>query len=519
MVYKNRSFFYIKQTSLIIAFWVAVSFVIHIWVAKNYDLHRDELLFVALGKHLEWGFASVPPFIGFISYLTQLLFSDLQFGLKFIAAIAGAGLVVVVGKTTIELGGKNEATFLSCVAVSLSPAYMATASLFQPVIFDIFLWTLSAYYFIKLLKTENTNFWYPFIIALAIGFLNKYNIVFEVAGFLSALIISSKRSLFLKKQFWFASIIGLLMVFPNLFWQFQNHFPVVDHMNELQRTQLSHLHISDFFVSQILDNAPAAWLWGFAIFAMILKKEEKWLRPLLVGFIITIALFAFGGAKHYYSFGLYPPLLSIGSFVVEKYWVSIRMKILKVVFALLMILISIFAMPIGVPLFSHQNMVSYFQKIKPIIGESLFTWEDRKVYSLTQDYADETGWKELANIAERAYSSLSMDEKNHAAIYCENYGQAGAIELYAKKIPLVVVSFSDNYLKWAPDSLNISTLIYVNNDPTEIRTHFESVTEFGILTDSFAREKNLPVFICRKPNAEWQNFYSNKTAQLKKVRF
>lgn len=519
MVNKNRFFFYIKPTSLIIAFWTSVSIIIHIWVAKNYDLHRDELLFVALGKHLDWGFTSVPPFIGFISYFAQLLFSDTQLGLKIFAAIAGAGLVLIVGRTTTELGGKNEATFLSCSAVTLSPAYVATASLFQPVIFDIFFWTFSAYYFIKLLKTENANFWYLFIITLAIGFLNKYNIVFELVGFLTALMISSKRKLFLKKQFWIASIIGLLLVSPNLFWQFQNHFPVIDHMNELQRTQLSHLHFSDFFLGQIIDNAPAAWLWVFALLAMILKNDEKWLRTIFLGFIITFALFAFGGAKHYYSLGLYPPLLAIGGFLIEKYWISIGMKILKVVFAVNMILISVILMPIGLPVFSHQNMVSYFKKIKPIIGEGLFTWEDRKVHSLTQDYADETGWLELANLAENAYLSLSRDEKKHVAIFCENYGQAGAIEFYAKNIPPIVISFSDNYLKWAPDSLNISTLVYVNYDPTEIRTHFDSVTEFGILTDSFAREKRLPVFICRKPNAEWQNFYCQKVAQLKKIRF
>ncbi len=506
------------SSTVLIAFFALVTFVVHLAVAKNFELHRDELLFVALGRHLDWGFASVPPFIGFLSYIAQLLFSDVAFGLKFFAALAGGGLVIVAGKITTELGGKNWAIFLACCAVALSPAYMATAALFQPVIFDILFWTLAAYYFIKLLKTQNENIWYPLILVWAIGFLNKYNIVFEIVGFILALLISSERKIFLKKQFWIAAFMGLLVVSPNIFWQIKNHFPVVYHMKELQRTQLSHLDLSDFFFGQILDNLPALWLWVLPIIVVFVKKEENWLRTYIVASVITFLLFAFGGAKHYYTFGMYPALIAIGGYIVEKYWSTSALTVLKYGLTMFMIIVSVFAAPIGLPILSRPDSVTYFQKIKPIIGNGLFTWENRKVYALTQDYADETGWQELARLVDSTYQSLSDDEKSHCAIYCENYGEAGAIELYSKNKFLKPVSFSDSYLTWASDSLNISTLIYVNDDPTEIKTHFETVTEFGRIENEYFRENHLPVFICRKPNDMWQRFYANKVAEIRKRR-
>ena len=502
--------------TIIIAFFALVTFVVHLSVAKNFELHRDELLFVALGKNLDWGYASVPPFIGFLSYTAQLLFSDVPFGLKFFAALAGSGLIVIVGKITTELGGKNWAIFLACCAVALSPAYMATAALFQPVIFDILFWTLAAFYFIKLLKTQNENIWYWLILVCAIGFLNKYNIIFEISGFILALLISTERKLFLRKQFWIAAFIGILVVSPNIFWQVKNHFPVVYHMKELQRTQLSHLELSDFFFGQILDNLPALWLWVIPFIFVFVKKAENWLRIYIVASVITFLLFAFGGAKHYYTFGMYPTLIAIGGFIVEKYGITNVLKILKYAMALFMIVVSVFAAPIGLPILSRPNSVKYFQKIKPIIGNGLFTWEDRKVHNITQDYADETGWQELAKLVDSAYESLSNEEKLHCAIFCENYGEAGAVGLYSKNKILKLVSFSDSYLSWAPDSLNISTLIYVNDDSTEIKTHFETVTEFGRIENEYFRENHLPVFICRKPNDGWRSFYANKVAEIRK---
>ncbi len=51
------------KKSYIIGLWASVLLIVHLMTAKNYEFHRDELLYMSLGKHLDWGFASVPPFI------------------------------------------------------------------------------------------------------------------------------------------------------------------------------------------------------------------------------------------------------------------------------------------------------------------------------------------------------------------------------------------------------------------------------------------------------------------------
>jgi hypothetical protein len=163
-------------------------------------------------------------------------------------------------------------------------------------------------------------------------------------------------------------------------------------------------------------------------------------------------------------------------------------------------------------------MISYGKKVVSLGGENILKWEDGRVHDLPQDYADMTGWKELTNLVENAYLSLSPEEKKRALIFCENYGQAGAISFYSNGRLPEPVCFSDNFLLWAPDSIQIQTLIYVNDEIEEISTHFDEVVEFGRLTNPYARETGLPVYICRRP-IDINPFYAGRVRSLKAARF
>ena len=141
----------------IIGLWAFTLLIVHLITAKNYEFHRDELLYMALGKHLDWGFASVPPFIGFLAKISFFFLGNDQLGVKLMAALGGSATVVCIGSIASLLGGNRLTVFVSCAAFALSPSYLWSTSLFQPVIFDIFFWTLSAYFFIKLVKKQDPS--------------------------------------------------------------------------------------------------------------------------------------------------------------------------------------------------------------------------------------------------------------------------------------------------------------------------------------------------------------------------
>jgi hypothetical protein len=116
----------------------------------------------------------------------------------------------------------------------------------------------------------------------------------------------------------------------------------------------------------------------------------------------------------------------------------------------------------------------------------------------------------------KTYHSLSEKEKNRCAIYAENYGEAGAIKYYGKEQNLLEpVCFNGSFIFWAPDSLNINTLIYVNDDTSDISYYFHTVEKVGSITNIYARESGLPIFLCQGPKNNFETFYKNKVKELK----
>ena len=72
----------------------------------------------------------------------------------------------------------------------------------------------------------------------AVGFLNKYNIVFLLIGLIPALLLTRQRKIFAQPKLYLAALLALVIILPNLLWQFNNHFPVIHHLKILAETQL-----------------------------------------------------------------------------------------------------------------------------------------------------------------------------------------------------------------------------------------------------------------------------------------
>lgn len=505
------------KISPIAIFWALLTFVVHLVVAKNYEPHRDELLYLTLGQHLDWGFASVPPFIGFLAKLSGVFFTDIVFGAKFWAALFGALTVIVVALITELLTDKRGVLWLSCAAVTLAPVSVATAQLFQPVVFDIFFWTLSGYFFIKMLKTDDPSVWLPLGASWAIGFLNKYNIVFMVVSCIIALLLTPQRKLIFSKQFLYATVLGLLIISPNLYWQYQHGFPVFHHMKELSETQLVNVKLSDFFFNQILMHIHAFVLWVFGLWAIFYYKKERFLLPLALMFLVAMGFFVLGRAKSYYTLGLYPMFLAVGACMIERYWVKTAQHVALIG----VIIIPLPLLPIGLPVFSHEGMVEYFKKVKPYIGDGFLRWETGKVHDITQDYADMTGWQEMTDLVEKAYLKLSDAEKKNCLVYGENYGQASAVAILNKNKEMPYpISFSDNYVYWLPDNVDLQNLVLIriNDEEGDIGEIFNKFEVAGEMTNIYARERGSKIWVCKEPKPVFAAFYKEKLQSIKEKR-
>ena len=177
----------------ILAIKVALQFIL---INSAYDLQRDEYLHLDQGKHLAWGYISVPPVTSWISWLINLLGGGV-FWVKFFPALFGTLTIVIVWKTVEELGGKTFALMLSLLA-GLFSVLLRINILYQPNSSDIFFWTLTYFTIIKYVNTNNSKWLYAMALAVGFGFLSKYNIAFLVIGLFAGLLLTRERKIFLK---------------------------------------------------------------------------------------------------------------------------------------------------------------------------------------------------------------------------------------------------------------------------------------------------------------------------------
>lgn len=193
--------------------------------------------------------------------------------------------------------------------------------------------------------------------------------------------------------------------------------------------------------------------------------------------------------------GLYPVLLAFGAvyleFLLNKGWgVYLR----PIVLAFPVVLFSGLAMVV-LPMRSPAEIEADPAQYKSL---GLLRWEDGKDHSLPQDFADMQGWRELAQKVDKVYAGLA--DKQGTLVFCDNYGQAGAINFYTNQ-GIQAVSMNADYINWINLEQPIHNLILVkeseDDDPNRDaeRPAFERVEKVGAIKNPFARERGTKIYL------------------------
>ncbi|MFN0216809.1 MAG: glycosyltransferase family 39 protein [Saprospiraceae bacterium] len=494
----------------ILAFFLTGKLLFHLYLNGQWSFHRDELLYLALGRNLDWGYASVPAGIGFWAWFGDHILGGSVEAIRLISTLFGTATVLLTGLMAKEMlpagahsgsGSGRFAMFIVGLAGLVSGAFLRPCMLFMPVVFDIFYWALLCWLFIKYLNTERSSWLLWFGLAVGLGLLNKYTVLIFLFAMLPGVLFSKNRKLFADKCFYLACGIALLVFSPNIAWQAKHQFPVFRHLGELAATQFAHVSLESFFSDQMRFFMPALPVWILGLGVLLFHKEAARWRVFGWMYLSVLLVLLLFSAKSYYSLGAYPVLLAAGAAFLEKFTQSSRYW-LRYAIPVFMLFLGTLVMPAALPLFPPEREVKFVKKLTQLPGlQGILRWEDGNYYALPQDFADMLGWEELAkNVGE---SWQSLPDKTVAAIYADSYGQAGAIEHFGKKYEASkVLSFDDNYQYWLPDSLpaNFQTLIYVNHElGDDMPGFFQKIEKVWELDMPLSRQHGDQIYLCRYP--------------------
>ncbi|MDL2144874.1 glycosyltransferase family 39 protein [Flavobacterium tructae] len=482
-----------RKTAILLGF-IALKFILqYLLISPEYDLQRDEYLHLDQAHHLAWGYLSVPPVTSWISYLILLLGNSV-FWVKFFPALFGVLTLLMVWKTIEALKGNLYALILGATCILFS-TLLRINILYQPNSLDILCWTSFYYVIVQYMTTENKKWFYIGAVVFAFGFLNKYNILFLIIGLLPALLLSDQRKIFTEKKLYWALLLGLVLILPNILWQYNNHFPIVHHMKELAETQLVNVDRMEFLKKQLLFFIGSFFVLLAALNALLFYKPFEKYRFFFASMIFTLAVFLYFKAKAYYAIGLYPVYIAFGAVFLSQVLQTEWKRYLKPVFIILPLLFFIPMYNLAFPNKSPEYIVKNPEAYKKL---GMLRWEDGKDHELPQDFADMLGWKELARKTDSVYALIPNPKTT--LVLCDNYGQAGAINYYSKK-GIKAVSFNADYLNWFVLDVPYKNVIRVKNswertaELEETSPFFQSSRIAGEITNKYAREYGATIFV------------------------
>lgn len=482
-----------RKENLLLLCLLAVKFALPFLLQNPiYELHRDEYLYYEQGQHLAFGYLENPPMIGVLAFLSSL-FGGSFFWIKFWPSLFGAATLWLAVQLAKEFGGGYYAQLIAALSILFS-AYLRIHFLFQPNFLDIFFWTLSAYLLVLFINTQQANYIFLLALSLAFGWYSKYSVLFFIVALLGALLLTHHRKLFLRRQFWWASLMGCILIVPNLLWQYNYNWPLLYHMKELQETQLQNLNRLDFIKEQILMLFPVAFVW---IGGTIWLLKNKRYRIIAYCYLLILALLMMGSGKGYYALGAYPMLLAAGGVWAER--ISTRKTGLRYAFVFIILVLSLPFVPVLLPMQNPEAMAASNKKYG-IDKIGVLRWEDGENHLLQQDFADMLGWKEITQKTERLFQQLPDSAKAATIVYCSNYGLAGSTKYYARDESFrnKIISENGTFLLWAPAKPYFKHLIFVDDEAPEeddsVLKHFARMQVVDSCTNIYSRQHGIKIF-------------------------
>jgi hypothetical protein len=487
----------------------------------SYEPHRDEFLYLAEARHMAWGYMEIPPLLSLFAWLTNLFGGGL-FWIKLWPSLFGALTFLVVGRMVLSLGGKWFALVLSFLPFIFG-ALLRMNYLFQPNFLDIFFWTLMAYGLVRYFLSgrqqsdkEGSPIWlYLAGLAMGLGMMSKYSMAFYATGLIGGILLTGQRRVLRNRHFWYAMGMGLLLFLPNLFWQWAHGFPVVYHMNELQQTQLQYVSPMAFLSEQLLFNLPVLFVWLSGLYAVGFTLAGKPYRFIGWAFVIVMVLLVAGHGKGYYAAGVYPVLFGFGAVALEQ-WTAKGLVFLRYFMLAFTLFLGYTFVTIALPFLPPPRLAAYYADNAVIRSTGSLRWEDQQSHPLPQDFADMLSWKEMTQKVAKAYATLNSVEKKRTLLFCDNYGQAGAVNYYGPQYHLPpVYSANASFLYWMPeDFYKYNILLLVTADKKEMQHpfvhEFASAEVMDSITNPFAREYGSLIIVFKGPSPVFRKDFREK---------
>ena len=234
---------------------------IYVWLTP-FDLAPDEAYYWDWSRNLALGYYSKPPMVAWVIAFFTHLGGNHPFFVRIGAVLFSLGTSMVLFYLGRSLYNA-QVGFWAFLIANATPGF-AVGSVIMTI--DpplIFFWGLTILLLHLALSRRGAGYWYLAGISLGLGLLSKYTMIALIPSLFFYLAFSPKKRFWLmKKEPYLFVIIGLLILAPNLYWNYINQWPAIKQPAGLvnNKNLNSFLTFISFFAPQVGILSPITFL-------------------------------------------------------------------------------------------------------------------------------------------------------------------------------------------------------------------------------------------------------------------
>jgi 4-amino-4-deoxy-L-arabinose transferase-like glycosyltransferase len=199
---------------------------LYIWLTP-FDLAPDEAYYWDWSRNLAFGYYSKPPLVAWVIALFTRLGGDHPFFVRVGAVLFSLGSSFVLFSLGRALFN-SKVGFWAFVIANATPGFAVGSVIMTIDPALLFSWGLTILLLHRALSEEKKGYWYLAGISLGLGLLSKYTIVALIPSLFFYLAFSPAKRFWLKrKEPYLFIIIGLIILSPNLYWNYINQWPSI----------------------------------------------------------------------------------------------------------------------------------------------------------------------------------------------------------------------------------------------------------------------------------------------------
>ena len=246
------------------------------WVVPQLGitLYVDEAQYWTWAQQLDWGYFSKPPGIAALIWLSTALFGDGLLGVKALAMLCYPLAAAACWAIARHLYDERTA-FWSALAVLTLPMFGWLGLFVSTDALLTLFWALALWAYLRAVDSDAWADWLLLGVVCGLGLLSKYTMLAWLgAAFLHLLAFHRQRLLSTKP--WLAAGLAVLILAPNIYWNFAHDFPTLKHTADItlnKKAAGGFGPLGEFWAAQWISFGPVL---GSVFFILLVRVKQSW---------------------------------------------------------------------------------------------------------------------------------------------------------------------------------------------------------------------------------------------------